>query len=145
LELELVGDRADDRDAEAAFRELLPLERRRPLGVEALAVVHDLHGERVSAELVGDRDETGAARVRMADRVRDRLGQRELEVREQLLGEGHDVGEAAEGEARECDVLRPGGNAQPDGAHSFELLAFRLHERCFVHSDPRRVSHRFAR
>ena len=46
MQLELVCDRADDRDAETAFGELLTLERRRTLRVEALPVVDDFDGER---------------------------------------------------------------------------------------------------
>src|SRR3954454_23602604 len=91
LQLELVRDRADDRNPETAFGELLALERRRPVGVEAPTVVDDLDRERVAAELVRDRDEPRSAGIRMPDRVRHGLGQRELEIRQRLLGQRDDV------------------------------------------------------
>ena len=73
VELELVGDRPDDCDAETAFGELFPFERRRSLGIDPLTVVDDLDRERVMAELVGDRDEAAFACICVAHRVRDGL------------------------------------------------------------------------
>src|SRR5581483_10625123 len=55
-DLELVGDRPDDRDAETAFRELVAVEGRRLVGIEARPVVDDLDAEPVSVQLVGDLD-----------------------------------------------------------------------------------------
>ena len=56
-DLELVGDRADDRDPEAAFVEARPPSAELGLGVEALAVVGDLDHEPVGLELVDDLDQ----------------------------------------------------------------------------------------
>src|SRR4029450_6259574 len=78
---ELVGDRADDRDAETSLGEVfevaeLAVVRR----VEALPLVVHLDDESVSVELVRDLDGAPTAGVRMPDRVRRGLRERELEV-----------------------------------------------------------------
>src|SRR5262249_56044630 len=67
-------------------------------------------------ELVRQLDDPVAALVGVADGVRAGLRQRELEVRDHLVGEHSlvDADEAAQGEAPEADVLRFGGNRQMD-------------------------------
>src|SRR5581483_3564304 len=78
-DLELVGDRPDDRDAETAFRELVAVEGRRLVGIEARPVVDDLDAEPVSVQLVGDLDVAVAVRaVGVPHGVGDGFGQREL-------------------------------------------------------------------
>src|SRR2546423_12411511 len=50
----------------------------------------------------------------MADRVRGRLGQGELEVAERPVGEGADPGDAGQAKPAQGDVLRAGGDRQPN-------------------------------
>src|SRR5207237_9157577 len=86
LNREVVGDRPDDRDAETSLRELVALEGRRLVRIEPLAVVDDLDAEPVDPELVRDLDVAAAVRaVRMANRVRDGLRERDLEIRLSVL------------------------------------------------------------
>src|SRR5581483_5308732 len=68
-DLELVGERFDDRDPEAAFREVVRVERRRGRGrgLEALATVAHLDDEPVGMELVDDLHDPVAVAVRMPD------------------------------------------------------------------------------
>ena len=54
--------------------------------------------------------------VGMANRVRDRLGERELEVGDHLGRQRGELGEAGQREPRERDVLRLRGDAQADDA-----------------------------
>jgi hypothetical protein len=84
--LELVGERLDDRDPETALGELLGVERAARIGrgVEALAFVGHLDDELVRMELVEDLDVPVSARVGMAHGVRAGLGQGELQVAEHL-------------------------------------------------------------
>ena len=69
----------------------------------------------------------------MPDRIRDGLGQSELQVGEQLVGELDDVGQPAEGEPRESDVLRTSGDTQAHGPHALQLLACGLDQCCLIH------------
>src|SRR5947208_1651788 len=75
-DLHLVSNRADDRNPETAFGELIgtALGCR---GIEALALVGDLDDEPVGVELVRDLDDAGvvALCVRVPDRVGRGLGQ----------------------------------------------------------------------
>ncbi len=80
-----------------------------------------------------------SVRVRVPYRVRHRLGQRELEIGDQLLGQRDDVGDPTEREARKGDVLRAGRNAEPNGPHSLELLTRRLDQCRFAHRPPHHV------
>src|SRR6478735_762452 len=86
-DLELVGERLDDRDPEAALGELVVIERaaRVDRRIESLALVDDLDDEPVLVELVDDLDGAFAVSVGMPDGVRARLRQRELQVAEHLL------------------------------------------------------------
>src|SRR5581483_4981579 len=117
-DLELVGDRADDGDAESAFGELpVVVERRRLVRVEALAVVADLDPEPVRRELVADFDVALAARsVRMAHGVRDGLGQRELEIGHRVVRDRPELREPGQGQPAKGDVLRLRRDAELDGA-----------------------------
>ena len=69
-------------------------------------------------QLVRDGDEAVAAVVRVANGVRDGLGQRELEIGDVLLGQRRELGDAAEREPGERDVLRRerGCAAGPSGS-----------------------------
>src|SRR4029077_14804221 len=78
-ERELVGDGADDRDAEASLGERLEIARVRLLrGIEPSALVVHLDRQPIAVELVRDLDRAAASGVRVADRVRCRLREREL-------------------------------------------------------------------
>ena len=88
---------------------------RRCIGLEAGAVVGDLDDQPVVAELEADLDVPVAVAVGVADRVRARLGERELQVGERLVRERPDAREPGEGEPRERDVLRLRRDRQPDG------------------------------
>ena len=72
----------------------------------------------------------------MPDRVRHGLGQRELEVGEQLLGQRDDVGEAAERETGQGDVFGARGHAEPDAPHPLERRPFRLDQCRLAHLTP---------
>src|SRR5437764_3702612 len=86
-DLELVGERPDDRDPEPTFGQLLRSLDGLSLP-EAGAAVGDLDDEPVRPELVDDLDEAcSAVAVGVADRVRARLGQSQLEVAERLVGD----------------------------------------------------------
>src|SRR6476659_664395 len=137
LQLELVRDRADDRDPETAFGELLALERRRLVRVEAPPIVDHLDGECVAGELVADRDEPRSPGIRMPDRVRHGLGQRELEIGQRLLGQRADVGATRERETSQSDVLSPRRYAKPDDPHPFDGRAVRLDQCRLAHLTPR--------
>src|SRR6266496_1943771 len=105
-DLDLVRDRTDDRDAEPSFGELVGM----ALGgsrIESLTVVGDLDDEPVGMELVGDLDHTHVPglSVRVADRVRCGLGQRQLEIREELVGQLTEPPDAGESKPAEGDVL----------------------------------------
>ena len=65
-------------------------------------------------ELVQGLDDALAALVRVADRVRARLGERELQVAEHVLRERTHAREAGEGEPAQRDVFRLRRNRQPD-------------------------------
>src|SRR5438105_13532257 len=65
-QLELVGERADDRDPEAAFGQLFLVPDRLRV-VEAAAVVADLDDEAVGLELVEDLHRSRPLRIRVAD------------------------------------------------------------------------------
>ena len=112
---ELVGDRANDRDAETSFGEVLEVAQlavfRR---VEALPFVVHLDDEPVAVELVRDLDATAAAGVRMADGIRRGLGERELEVGDELLRDRPQLRQPGERKAAERDVLGPRRNRQSD-------------------------------
>src|SRR5207302_16934 len=117
LNREVVGDRPDDRDAETSLRELVALEGRRLVRIEPLAVVDDLVAEPVEPELVRDLDVAAAVRaVRMADRVRDGLRQRELEIRHRVVADLSHPAEPGQGETAERDVLGLRRNAQENRA-----------------------------
>src|SRR5215210_7206227 len=85
-DLDLVGERADDRDAEPALGQLLAVAGRLAK-LEAAAGVADLDREPVALQLVDDVDAAETFAVGVLDRVRAGLGQRELEVVERLVGE----------------------------------------------------------
>ena len=77
--------------------------------IEATSLVGHLDHQPVRQELVRDLDDAGPIfAVGMADRVRRRLGQRELEVGEQLVGQGADTRDSRQGEPAQSDVFRPG-------------------------------------
>src|SRR5712692_3208698 len=75
--LELVCDGADDGDAQSTLAELCGRALGR-IGLEALALVADLDLERAGGQLVRDLDVPVLVRIGVADRVRARLGDREL-------------------------------------------------------------------
>src|SRR5207302_6893686 len=123
LDLELVGDGADDGDSEAALGQLRGLVTALGVGIEPLAVVEDLDRKPVGKELVADVDmAAAAAAVRVANRVRARLRERELQIRESLLVERPQAREAREGEPAERDVLRFRRNAQADDSPAPAVL-----------------------
>src|SRR5712691_1802427 len=116
-DLDLVRDRADDRDAEATFGELVEMALRLRQ-VESLALVGDLDHEPVGEQLVGDLHDThDLVAVRMTDGVGRGFGQRQLEIREQLVGQFTEPGDARQSKTAERDVLGPGRDRQanPDG------------------------------
>src|SRR3954471_10677956 len=114
-DLDLVGDRTDDRDAEAAFRELLG-RAFRLLRVEAFALVGHLDDEAVGAKLVRDLNDTGLffPGVRVTHGVRRRLRQGELQGGEDLVGQVTDTCDPRQCEPTEGDVLGPRRNRQVD-------------------------------
>src|SRR6267143_3088775 len=71
-DLELVGERLDDRNPQASLGQLLVLQgaARRGRRLEALALVHDLHDELVVVQLVDDLDRSLAVAVGVPNRVR---------------------------------------------------------------------------
>src|SRR5207253_753431 len=82
-----VVKRGDDREAHLVLSEILAGLRRelrdRAVEAEALAGVGDLDGERVAPQLVANADHPRpAVRVGVTNRVRARLGDRQLEVRQ---------------------------------------------------------------
>src|SRR3954470_11508338 len=67
-DLDAVGDRPDDRDAEPPFGKLV----RRPFGrfrIEAFAFVDHLDDEPIGKQEVGDLDDAGVLSVRVPDRI----------------------------------------------------------------------------
>ena len=87
-DLELVGDRADDRDAEASLGELLALERRRPLADRTPSRRRPPRSASASSlSSYAMETKPSPARVRVPDRVRDGLRQRELEVGQKFVGQ----------------------------------------------------------
>ena len=84
--------------------------------VEALAVVVHLDHEPVAVQLVGDLDRALALAVRVPDGVRRRLGERELEVGHELLGDRPQAREPRQREPAERDVLGARRNRQSDDA-----------------------------
>ena len=117
-DLELVGERLDDRDTEPAFREIVVGARvlARSRRLEALAVITDFDDEPICVELVEDLDRAVTVAVGVADGVRARLGQRQLQVAEHLLGKRHvaQARDARQGKPPEGDVFRLGRNGQRD-------------------------------
>ena len=85
-------------------------------GIEALTLVGDFDDEAVGVELVGDLDDARvlAFSVRVAHRVGRGLRQRELEVREQLVGKLTKATDARQSEPAEADVLGPGRDREPN-------------------------------
>ena len=84
--------------------------------IEALALVGDFDDEPVGEQLVRDLDDTHVlVAVRVPDRVGRGLGQRQLEVREQLVGQLAEPPDARERKPAERDVLGPaqGSSAEP--------------------------------
>ena len=138
LDLELVHDRPDDRDAEAALRQLLALEGGRAGRIEAGAVVDHLDPQLASRQLVDDLHLAAVPVVGVAHRIRDGLGDRKLELCERLVRQLGQVGETGERQPGERDELRPGRNPQPNGAHPFALVVPRLDSRRLAHA----ASHR---
>src|SRR4051812_638235 len=111
-DLELVRDRADDRDPEAALAQtvLAPLA---PTRIETAALVRDDDRESVLGKRVRDLDVPLRVRVRVPDRVRARLRERKLEVGERLVAERPQTRQTGQGKPTEGDVLRLRGDGQP--------------------------------
>ena len=84
--------------------------------LEALAVVGHLDDEPVGMELVEDLHAALPVGVRVAHGVRAGLGERELEIAQDLLRErlGAEPDEPGQGEPAERDVFRLGRNRQSD-------------------------------
>src|SRR4051812_39482502 len=130
FDLELVGDRADDLDAEPTLRQLVTVEGRSLVGVEPLAVVDDLDHDPVRGELVGDVDVAVAARaVRVPDGVGHGFGERELQVGHRVVADLAHLCEPGQREPAEGDVLGLRRNAQPDRPVA---VAFRPVRPCLV-------------
>src|SRR5437588_622428 len=87
-DLDLVGDRADDRDSEPSLREPGGVGAR--VGrVEALAVVGHLDHETIGEQLEDDLDHAGVLfTVGVPDRIGRRLGERKLEIGDELVRKG---------------------------------------------------------
>ena len=86
---------------------------------EAFPLVDDLDGDVLVAELVHDLNAALApGLVRMPDRVRACLRERELEVVERLVRDVAQVRDSGQGEPAERDVLRLRGDGQSHGAGS---------------------------
>jgi hypothetical protein len=66
-------------------------------------------------QLVEDLDDAVPVGVGMPDGVRRSLGERELEILDDLLGQRSRAREAREGEPAEGDVLRAGRDDETDG------------------------------
>src|SRR5207244_7846407 len=96
--LELVRERLDDRDSEAALDEVVLPGLRRPM-LEAVAVVRDLDREPVGLQLVEDLDVSPVLGIGVTDGVRARLRERELQVGKGFVGELANVREAGQREA----------------------------------------------
>src|SRR3954464_10074338 len=117
LDLELVCDRPDDGDPEASLRELLTLERRRLVGIEPCAVIDDFDAEPVGEELVRHLDVAVASRaVGVPHRVRDRLGQCELQVGHRVVRDLAELREPSQGEPAEREEFGLRRDAQADRA-----------------------------
>src|SRR5437763_10835708 len=113
-DLELVGERLDDRDAEAAFGELVGLVRLHLVVLEPLAGVRHLDDEAIVVELVQDLHHPLAAVVGVSNRVRTGLGQCELQIGEHVLRKRAQAREARQREPPQRDVFRLRRNTQPD-------------------------------
>src|SRR5262249_51881613 len=113
-DLELVGERLDDRDPEAALLEVVRLlAGTHAVVLEPLAGVRHFDDESIVVQLVENLDHTLAAVVGVTDRVRARLRKRELEIGEHVLGESAQPREPRQCEAAQRDVLRLCRYAQP--------------------------------
>ena len=92
--------------------------------VEAAAGVADLDREPVGQQLVDDVDAAGTVlAVRVLDRVRTGLGQRELQIVQGLVRDRPHSGDRGQGQTTERDVLGLRRDGQANGA---SLIAHRL-------------------
>ena len=105
-QLEGLGQRGDERQPEPEARAVGARE-------DAAALVADDHGQRGLVDASrARRAARRRVRVGVDDDVRARLGDRELDVRQRLVGDVHDVAQAAEGVPDHRDVLRARGQGQ---------------------------------
>src|SRR5215208_8258300 len=121
----LVGEGADDRAPEAALAHLVRLRRR--VQLEPLALVDDLDRDAVVDDLVQDLHlPLESVVVSVADGVRTRFSECELEIVQRLVREWAVVRDPGERESTKRDVFRFRGNRQPDrscfGAHRTQTL-----------------------
>ena len=98
-----------------ALGEVVPLECRRLVRVEAVAVVDHLDDDPVGAQLVADVDLPLTRRaVRVPHRVGHRLGERELQVGHRVVADLPELAEPRQGEPAQRDVFGLRRNAKLD-------------------------------